>query len=96
MDKEIIWHPEAQEDYRDILDYLSDKWSFEIADKFTNQLDDSLQLLKQHPLLGMRIGRMRTVRKLSLPPHYSLCYIYINNQVIVLNILDNRTESVNK
>ena len=93
MDKEIIWHPEAQEDYRDILDYLLDNWSFDVADKFTTQLDDSLQLLKKHPMLEMRIGRIRTVRKISLPPHYSLCYIYINNQVIVLNKLDNRMAS---
>jgi plasmid stabilization system protein ParE len=90
MDTEIIWHPEAQEDYRDILSYLLDKWSFEVADKFTSQLDESLQLLVRHHHLGIRIGRLRSVRKIALAPHYSLCYTFLNNQIIVLNILDNR------
>lgn len=56
MDTEIVWHPEAQEDYRDILSYLLDKWSFEVADKFTSQIEDSLQLLVRHHHLGIRIG----------------------------------------
>jgi plasmid stabilization system protein ParE len=90
MDTEIIWHPEAQEDYKDILSYLLDKWSFEVADKFTTQIEDNLQLLVRHHHLGIRVKQLRAARKITLPPHYSLYYTFLNNQIIVLNILDNR------
>ena len=86
----VIWHPEAQEDYRDIVSYFLEEWSFEVADKFTSQVDEVVNLLQSHPNIGMRVGRLRSVRKIAVPPHYFLYYIFFQNQILVFNILDNR------
>ncbi len=88
----VIWHPEAREDYREIIDYLLDEWSFEVADKFTDQIDEVVRMVEKHPNIGMRVGRLRSVRKIAVPPHYFLYYVFFQNQLLIFNILDNRRQ----
>ena len=93
MAKKVIWNPEAKEDFREIVNYLLDNWSYEIAEKFTDQVDRCQDLVQLHPNLGMRVGRLRSVRKISIPPFYSLYYTVLNDEIWLLNILDSRQNS---
>jgi plasmid stabilization system protein ParE len=38
MAYEIAWTRDSRENYRDIIDSLLEKWSFEAADEFTNKI----------------------------------------------------------
>jgi addiction module RelE/StbE family toxin len=90
MAAEIIWKPEAQDDFREIVDYLLDNWPDEVAEKFTNEIDYAQDLIAKHPNIGMKAGRLRSVRKITVPPFYSIYYTSLNNQIWILNLLDNR------
>ncbi len=90
MVAEIIWKPEAQDDFREIVDYLLDNWPDDVAEKFTDEIDYAQNLIAKHPNIGMRVGRLRSVRKITVPPFYSIYYTSLNNQIWILNLLDNR------
>jgi plasmid stabilization system protein ParE len=72
MVKKINWTSQTREDYRDIISYLLDKWSFEIADKFTDHVDEVLKLLEVHHNLGMALDRLTAIRKIAIQPHFTL------------------------
>ena len=40
MAYEIVWTSASRENYRDIIDSLLEKWSFEVAEEFTNKIID--------------------------------------------------------
>ena len=91
MVKKISWTSQAKEDYRDIISYLLDKWSFDIADKFTTHVDEILDLLKLHNDLGMALDRLTSLRKIAIQPHFTLFYSNTEDKILILNILDNRS-----
>lgn len=74
MAKKVIWQSDAKEDFREIVNYLLDTWPSDVAEKFTDQVDKVQDLIQLHPGLGMRVGRLRSVRKIAVPPYYSLYY----------------------
>nr|MCU0342100.1 type II toxin-antitoxin system RelE/ParE family toxin [Spirosomataceae bacterium] len=86
MAKKIIWHPEAKEDFRSIIDYLLENWSFEVADRFTDSVDKTQELLQLHTHLGARVGRLRSIRKIAIPPFYTLYYTFLNGEIWILNL----------
>ena len=90
MAKEVIWSPNCKENYKDIIEYLLEKWSFEIALNFTTQLEDWLEILSKNPYIGIENPTFTSVRKLLIPPHNQLVYTVVGNQIILLNIIDSR------
>jgi addiction module RelE/StbE family toxin len=90
MAKEVVWQPDAKEDFREIVSYLLDTWPSDVAEKFTEQIDKVQELIQNHPNIGMKVGRLRSIRKIAVPPYYSLYYTFLNNEIWILNILDNR------
>lgn len=90
MAKKVVWQSNAKEDFREIVDYLLDAWPSDVAEKFTDQIDKAQDLIQLHPNIGMRVGRLRSVRKIAVPPYYSLYYTALGEEIWILNILDNR------
>ena len=90
MAYEIVWTSASRENYRDIIDSLLEKWSFEVAEEFTNKIIDRLTLLEMNPYLGTSHPEITSLRKLLVPPYNYLYYITVNQQVILLNIIDSR------
>ena len=90
MAKAITWHPEAKEDFREIVAYLMEAWSPEVAEKFTEQVDKTQELIRLQPGIGVRVGRLRSVRKVSIPPHHAMYYTFLNEAIWILNLLDQR------
>ncbi|MFN3379245.1 MAG: type II toxin-antitoxin system RelE/ParE family toxin, partial [Runella zeae] len=64
MAKKVVWQSNAKEDFREIVDYLLDAWPSDVAEKFTDQIDKAQDLIQLHPNIGMRVGRLRSVRKI--------------------------------
>jgi plasmid stabilization system protein ParE len=90
MAYEIVWTGDSRENYRDIIDSLLEKWSFEAADEFTNKIIDRLELLEMNPYLGTSHPEITSLRKLLIPPYNYLYYTVVNQSVILLNIVDTR------
>ncbi|MCU0468348.1 MAG: type II toxin-antitoxin system RelE/ParE family toxin [Arcicella sp.] len=90
MAYEIVWTDTSRENYRDIIDSLLEKWSFEIAEEFTIKIIDRLTLLEMNPYLGTSHPEITSLRKLLIPPHNYLYYTVVNQQIILLNIVDSR------
>jgi plasmid stabilization system protein ParE len=90
MAYEIAWTRDSRENYRDIIDSLLEKWSFEAADEFTNKIIDRLELLEMNPYLGTSHPEITSLRKLLIPPYNYLYYTVVNQSVILLNIVDTR------
>ena len=90
MAKPVIWHPEAKEDFRETVAYLMDAWPADVAEKFAAQVDKAQELIEQHPGIGMKVGRLRAVRKVAVPPHHALYYTVLGEEIWILNLLDQR------
>ena len=90
MAQKIVWKPEAKDDFHEIVDYLLNEWPDDVAEKFTEQVDKAQDFIQQHPAIGMKAGRLRSVRKIVIAPHYSLYYTFLNDEIWILNLLDNR------
>ena len=52
MAREIIWTPEAQEDFRDIVAYLMDQFGDDVAETYTDKLFDTIETLSKMPYIG--------------------------------------------
>ena len=90
MAYEIIWSKDARENYRDIIDILLERWSFEVAEEFSDKIIERLELLEMNPYLGTSHPEISSLRKLLIPPNNYLYYTVVNQQVILLNIVDSR------
>jgi addiction module RelE/StbE family toxin len=88
----IEWTDNAKEDIRDITSYLLNNWSFEVAEKFTDNLIEQTMRLEKMPFLGKEHSELDAVRKLPISPHNILFYTIFNDIIIVLNILDSRKQ----
>jgi plasmid stabilization system protein ParE len=88
----VIWSEKAQQQISQIIDYLYDNWSFEIAEKFADQMTKSSEQLAQFPLLGRENEKLSSLRELYVKPYHKLYYTVIDskNEVYVLNVLDTR------
>ena len=90
MAYEIVWSKDARENYRDIIDVLLKRWSFEVVEEFSDKIIDRLELLEMNPYLGTSHPEISSLRKLLIPPNNYLYYTVVNQQVILLNIVDSR------
>jgi plasmid stabilization system protein ParE len=90
MAKTVKWSDSAGEDFYEIVNYLMDNWSFEVADKFTDDVEEILNQITEQPFSGPRIMRVRSLRKIPLKPHYSLLYSILDDIIYIMNIVDNR------
>ena len=90
MAYEIIWSKDTRENYRDIIDTLLKRWSFEVAEEFSDKIIERLELLEMNLYLGTSHPEISSLRKLLIPPNNYLYYTVVNQQVILLNIVDSR------
>ncbi len=54
MDYQIIWSDDAQEEIRQILDFLLDERGDSQAQKFSEQMIQESNILKKQPFAGQR------------------------------------------
>jgi plasmid stabilization system protein ParE len=86
----ISWTDNAKENVRDITNYLLDKWDFEVAENFSDNLIDQTLRLEKMPFLGKEHSELDAVRKLPILPNNIIFYTILRDEIIILNILDSR------
>lgn len=79
--------PNAREDFRNIVSYLTDEWADAFAEEFATQLNKKLELIQQHPLMGVQNEQFSSVRQISVTKKYTLYYLALREEIIVVNLL---------
>ncbi len=51
---EVIYTTEFENDFEELIDYLSNKWYVKVAQQFVNQLDDLIFALSKMPFIGKK------------------------------------------
>jgi plasmid stabilization system protein ParE len=91
----VQWLEAAQDDFRQIANYLLDEWSFVVAEKFTDEIDKCIERIKANPEIGRQTKRLTSIRKIKIKPYHTLHYCRMGKEIWVLNITDDRQENRN-
>jgi plasmid stabilization system protein ParE len=90
MAKKIIWTIESEQDFSDILEYLSQNWNNSVALTFIDLVDLLLTQISINPNQYPVINRKLRIRKCVITKHNSLYYRNRRNHIELLRIYDNR------
>ena len=86
----VIWRPKAQQDARNILDYISDRnpaAALRLADLF----EQTAEKIADHPYMH-RPGRVTVTREAIVTPNYILIYRVVGDRIEVINIKHTRQQ----
>ncbi len=87
----IIWSPLAEETYLNILEYLINNWSLDIALKFDNKVVTLINKLSKHNKLCPKSAN-KNLRKCVITRQISLIYGLTSNHIELVVFLDNRSQ----
>ncbi len=90
MAREVIWTPEAQEDYRDTVSYLMDEFSDEVAAKYTEKLFNTIETLLKMPYIGRVHGEFSAMRQQLVRPYTKISYVVLPDLLVIVNLKDSR------
>ncbi len=86
----IKWTEIALADYKQIVDYLLQKWPFSVALDFVNTVETRVKTLAQFPGIGIISQKEPGIRSIILTKHNRLYYRFDNNLLEILAIFDTR------
>lgn len=92
MTREIIWSPDAINDFESILEYLELKWSNRITRRFINKIDDNIQLIIEDPKIFPLINQEMQIRKSVITKQNTLFYREINDKIEIVRLFDTRQD----
>jgi plasmid stabilization system protein ParE len=92
---QIIWSPEADDDFSYILSYLNVKWEIRVAFNFINQLDDIILQIKNNPLQFPVFSNFQNIHRCVMSKHISIFYSIENHSIYILRIFDTRQDPEN-
>lgn len=71
----IVWSKRAKNDLLNILDYLIEEWSYDVADDFQLQTEKICEHISRHPLMFPSVNKKRkNLRSVSVTKHNRLYY----------------------
>lgn len=91
MAREVIWTPEAQEDYRDTVSYLLDQFGNEVATKYTQKLFDAIETVLKMLYIGRIHNEFSAVRQQLVRPYTKISYVVLPNLLVIVNLKDSRS-----
>ncbi len=92
MSKQVIWSPQSENDFSDILEYLAQNWNKRIVLKFIDIVDELINQISSNPKQFPIIQKQKKIRKCVITKHNSLYYREIKEFVDILRIYDNRQD----
>lgn len=90
MALKIVWTEPVLQDVKAIVDYIENEWSETLADKFIELLKDRIEVLSNHPFMGMASKKYSFVRSVKLSKHNKLYYRIDKGTLVLLSIFDTR------
>jgi plasmid stabilization system protein ParE len=87
---EIKWAVRAENDFKNIVEYLEKNWSEKTAREYADKVNKVTQIIQKMPYLYPRISRRKNIRK-CLVVKQNAMYFRIKKQTItILAIFDTR------
>ncbi|WP_163399625.1 type II toxin-antitoxin system RelE/ParE family toxin [Flavobacterium fluviatile] len=84
----VIWSPQAKQDFWNNIDYLEAEWSEKVARNFIEKVNTTITLLKNDNVLFLKTN-YKSVYKIVITKHISLFYRIENNNLELLRFWNN-------
>ena len=79
----VIWAPQAKQDFWNYIDYLEAEWSEKVAQNFIEKVNTTIALLKNDNVLFLKTN-YKNVYKIVITKHISLYYRIENTNLELL------------
>ncbi|AWK03098.1 hypothetical protein HYN56_02225 [Flavobacterium crocinum] len=79
----VIWAPQAKQDFWNNIDYLEAEWSEKVAQNFIEKVNTTIALLKNDNVLFLKTN-YKNVYKIVITKHISLYYRIENTNLELL------------
>ena len=93
---EIVWTPKAIESYDAIIEYLENSWYETVIEAFILNTKEFINKISIYPEIGELENIEKQIRGIVISRHHTIFYTIENQQVILLNFFDNRSNPQNK
>ena len=90
MALEIIWTKNAQQQLTETIAYLEGLGNESLLRRFSQQLEEKLELVKDYPQLYQKSDQLEGARRCVVNKHYSVLYSHDRVCVYILSLFDNR------
>ena len=81
MHRKVIWSPSAENDFAEILNYLSLQWDNKIVNSFIDRLDNYIVIIDHNPKYFPLIDKKLNIRKCVITKQNSLFYRASKNKI---------------
>ncbi len=95
MQNKLIWSPNAEYDFVNIVEYLVLEWTEFIALEFIDNIDSDIILIYENPKLFPFVNIAKKVRKCVNSKHNTIFYREHNSSIEILRIFDTRQNPQN-
>lgn len=89
MGLKIVWTPDAEESFSNIIDFIEAKWTGKEVKKFVSIVNSAANQISDTPKL-FPSSSQKSIRKAVLTKQNSLFYQVRKNEIVILIIWDNR------
>ena len=77
----VIWTRKAETSFNNIVDYLLKFWTVEITSKFVDEVDNTINLIVEHPKMFKISKYDNQSREAFITKHTTMFYRIINNSI---------------
>lgn len=88
---EIVWTETAFETYLKVIDYLFDYWTLKEIETFELDIDQLIERVASFNQICPE-SKLFGYRKCIIDEHNSLVYYIVNNKLLLVTFLDNRSQ----
>ena len=90
MAKGVIWSDRSLKEYDDLIYYLSEKWSNEIALRVMMEIDQTVLHIQNAPDHFPFYAKRKKIKRCFASPQTSIYFKVYDDNVEILTIFDNR------
>ena len=93
----VIWSKQARDDFKEVVAYLRENWSDNLATTFAESSYQKIALLETMPEMGISSAKYANVRRILLSRHTVLYYQYEPESIVLflLGLFDTRQNPEN-
>ena len=88
----ILWTDRALSELEDTIDYLKRNWTERELEKFSQELDHTIELISKNPELFQVSTEKKTVRRAVISKFNNLYYREKNDAIEILSLFSNRRD----
>ena len=92
----IRWSTRADIKLDQLIIYLETEWGENVVKAFMRKLYDFLEILSEFPEIGSMQYPEKQIRGFALTKQVSIFYRIDDNQIVLLDIFDNRSDPAKK